>query len=112
MSRKFRGHIEKQNINNFINQTVQIVDEKENATTLEPDPSFRNEKLSWGISSREDAQVALSILMEITRDVHTTLTHYQEFTIAFIAPLDRNEPWEIEESVIQHWIEQQENTDA
>ena len=76
---------------------------------LDPAPSqaLRNHSpsgLEWGYAGSGPAQLALAILLDCTGDEDEAVEHYQTFKSAFIAPLGRDEAWEIAARQVEEFL--------
>lgn len=76
---------------------------------LDPAPSqaLRNHSplgFAWGYAGSGPAQLALAILLDCLGDEDEALGHYQAFKHAFLAPLLRDEAWEITSTQVEEFL--------
>ena len=59
---------------------------------------------AWGYGGSGPAQLALAILLEITKDKQFALKNYQDFKWDIICDLPMEEDFTLEEKIVSTWI--------
>jgi len=84
---------------------------------LDPAPSqaLRNHSpdgFEWGYEGSGPAQLALALLLDCLGDEDEALEHYQAFKRAHLAPLGRDEAWEITSAQVEEFLRARQNAPA
>ena len=59
---------------------------------------------AWGYGGSGPAQLALALLLDVTRDKGMALAHYQRFEWDVIASFRMGSEWQLTEASIREWL--------